>query len=712
MGLQPQFVRVIEQMRRFTDYLVESQSTDTEEYREAMFRKSLYKQATNQELNHVDYFRLKFRDSKFFGKQKRYARPWIKARGHERLSDLLQSISLSNQHNLTEQGRLLFFRGINFPDNSTARLGATAVIELYGALLKIPVLSLADIFDLIIVFECYWTKPAFSFLIFCAFFLDCAGERTFILWLTTSDPLGFKSRLQCKDRPMLSTILYSHPNSPNDPRVGDTVLAKRPRSALHGSYGFRQNSCFSRSCGLCDKILYLREKEKEKEARIHIVDCERRVSSNKKLHPLRVCVMSPTAELTTQSWEVAIVLVLVAVAVVGEGVCNRVCRDLGIKSTFLDRAHAAGSDFGSVDILLAQPLRLVTLTERSRISLKSLRFLVVDEVDRMLDLQFSDQLDDIISQVSDLQAVRVQRALFSATLPSHVENLAKNVVPDAWTVKIGTANTAVDTVTQTLLDVTNEFGKRFEMEQMFSRRVKLPMLVFVASKERSLALKEELRKIWGKRKVDGIFGNQSYAARTKVIHRFRTGVTPILVTTDLMSRGMDFLGVNTVVQYDFPQTRLDYIHRVGRTGRAGRRGYCVTFFTNEDRGALREIASTMRLSGCDVPDWMLEKRAGGSSRIRGKDGQLYRRPPIAESISLDPKMRQIAFFKNKEQEARRKRNRAIRFARRKKMQRRLGKSTHKPVDVKKPASKKVALRDDDSEIDSAIVDLESSESNQ
>mmetsp|Transcript_738 Transcript_738/g.1154 ORF Transcript_738/g.1154 Transcript_738/m.1154 type:complete len:407 (+) Transcript_738:3-1223(+) len=330
MGLQPQFVRVIEQMRRFTDYLVESQSTDTEEYREAMFRKSLYKQATNQELNHVDYFRLKFRDSKFFGKQKRYARPWIKARGHERLSDLLQSISLSNQHNLTEQGRLLFFRGINFPDNSTASdIRRRCQIRVKGNKTRGSA-----------------PRPLLSF-------------------------MELYSRYQC------SRLLVDNIGS-----FGIQIPTPVQRQAIPCLLSGRDLLCTAPT-GSGKTLAFL-------VPAIHIVDCERRVSSNKKLHPLRVCVMSPTAELTTQSWEV----------------CNRVCRDLGIKSTFLDRAHAAGSDFGSVDILLAQPLRLVTLTERSRISLKSLRFLVVDEVDRMLDLQFSDQLDDIISQVSDLQGDR------------------------------------------------------------------------------------------------------------------------------------------------------------------------------------------------------------------------------------------------------------------------------------------------------------------
>jgi ATP-dependent RNA helicase DDX52/ROK1 len=90
---------------------------------------------------------------------------------------------------------------------------------------------------------------------------------------------------------------------------------------------------------------------------------------------------------------------------------------------------------------------------------------------------------------------------------------------------------------------------------------------------------------------------------------FRAGKIWVLITTDLMGRGLDFKGVNLVINFDFPPNAVEYIHRIGRTGRAGRRGTAITFFTTDDAGSLRSIANVMRSSGCDVPEWMLQLKS-------------------------------------------------------------------------------------------------------
>ena len=95
------------------------------------------------------------------------------------------------------------------------------------------------------------------------------------------------------------------------------------------------------------------------------------------------------------------------------------------------------------------------------------------------------------------------------------------------------------------------------------------------------------------------------AQRDAVIEQFRRGKVWVLIATELMARGIDFKGVNTVINYDFPQTTVSYIHRIGRTGRAGRSGRAITFFTEEDAEQLRAIANVMKASGCEVADWML-----------------------------------------------------------------------------------------------------------
>jgi ATP-dependent RNA helicase DDX52/ROK1 len=99
--------------------------------------------------------------------------------------------------------------------------------------------------------------------------------------------------------------------------------------------------------------------------------------------------------------------------------------------------------------------------------------------------------------------------------------------------------------------------------------------------------------------------NPNPKQRDHVVEKFRTGKVWVLICTELMARGIDFKGVNTVINYDFPQTTVSYIHRIGRTGRAGRSGRAITFFTEEDAEQLRAIANVMKASGCEVADWML-----------------------------------------------------------------------------------------------------------
>jgi ATP-dependent RNA helicase DDX52/ROK1 len=99
--------------------------------------------------------------------------------------------------------------------------------------------------------------------------------------------------------------------------------------------------------------------------------------------------------------------------------------------------------------------------------------------------------------------------------------------------------------------------------------------------------------------------NRSAAQREEVMQRFRRGEIWVLICTDLMARGIDFQGVQMVINYDLPNTAVNYIHRIGRTGRAGRKGEAVTFFTEDDIARLRPIANVVKLSGCPVPDWML-----------------------------------------------------------------------------------------------------------
>ncbi|KAK9822019.1 hypothetical protein WJX74_000975 [Apatococcus lobatus] len=276
-------------------------------------------------------------------------------------------------------------------------------------------------------------------------------------------------------------------------------------------------------------------------------------------------------------------------------------RGTGVTSILLKPASAAGADFSKVDVLLATPLRLARALKRRSVCLSDTRFLIMDEADKLFDEGLLPQIDSIVHACSHPARVL---ALFSATLPEGVEQLARGVMQDPLRILVGPRNAAATNVKQRLHFVGSELGRFMALRQLLAQGLTPPVLVFTASKQRAQQLHQDLSRA-GVR-VDVIHAEQTDAVREAAIDNFRAGSTWLLIATDLVGRGMDFLGVTTVVNYDFPTSTHDYVHRVGRTGRAGRHGEAITFFTEEDGGQLKPIANVIRASGSDVPDWMLQ----------------------------------------------------------------------------------------------------------
>ena len=221
---------------------------------------------------------------------------------------------------------------------------------------------------------------------------------------------------------------------------------------------------------------------------------------------------------------------------------------------------------------------------------------------------------------------------------------------------VGERNSASSAIAQSLVFCGQERGKLLALRQLIDRGIKPPIIVFVQSKDRAKQLAKELSG-------DGlhlglIHAAMSDAKRRAQVDRFRAGDTWVLVATDLMARGMDFVGVSTVINYDFPGSPHSYIHRIGRSGRAGRPGAAVTLFTEEDadRGDLRAIANVMKNSGCDVPGWMLASgsRDPKDRRKKRKDGKEDN--PRREPIDTTRAMRQIQAQNAKRRELQQKRN--------------------------------------------------------
>ncbi|KAI8971111.1 P-loop containing nucleoside triphosphate hydrolase protein [Pilobolus umbonatus] len=303
----------------------------------------------------------------------------------------------------------------------------------------------------------------------------------------------------------------------------------------------------------------------------------------------RALIIAPTRELAQQIGREATLL--------SEGTKLRI--DVMTKATAADKAQTAENK-KKFDILITTPLRLVYAIKEKEVDLSAVRYLVLDEADKLLDEGFLGQTDEIFAACS---TTSVQKALFSATFSSTVEELANTVMHNPVRLIVGAKNAATETIKQELLFTGTEAGKKIALRQLIQKGIHPPVLIFVQSIERAKELFHEL--VFDGINVEVIHSDRTKVQRDNIINNFRVGKIWVLIATELMARGLDFKGVNLVINYDFPQTAASYIHRIGRTGRAGRAGEAVTYYTKDDLPYLKTVVNVMKESGCDIPDWML-----------------------------------------------------------------------------------------------------------
>ncbi|KAJ8444683.1 hypothetical protein Cgig2_030357 [Carnegiea gigantea] len=301
---------------------------------------------------------------------------------------------------------------------------------------------------------------------------------------------------------------------------------------------------------------------------------------------IRAVVLCPTRELAAQ--------------------ITRECKKLTEGKNFyiklMTKELARSADFSKLrcDILVSTPLRLEFAIRKRKLDLSRVEFLVLDESDKLFELGFVEQIDFVVKAYSNPLVVR---SLFSATLPDTVEDLARTLMHDAVRIIVGRKNTASQTIKQKLVFAGSEEGKLIALRQIFAESLDPPVLIFVQSIERAKELYKELALI--DIRVDVIHSHLPEAQRENAINDFRAGKTWVLIATDVAARGLDFKGLNCVINYDFPESASTYIHRIGRSGRAGREGEAITFYTEEDIPYLRNIANVMTESGCEVPSWIM-----------------------------------------------------------------------------------------------------------
>src|SRR2546430_2703217 len=239
-----------------------------------------------------------------------------------------------------------------------------------------------------------------------------------------------------------------------------------------------------------------------------------------------------------------------------------------------------------VDVVVATPGRLLDHMERGNVSFDDLEVLVLDEADRMLDMGFAPQLNRIVAEIPPYR----QTLLFSATMPPEVEALARKYLRKPVVVQVGRRSEAASTVTHAVYPVSRD-KKHTLLAELLKQADMDSVLVFTRTKHGADRVVRHLED-------DGIaatamHADKSQGERTRALDDFKSGKVRVLVATDIAQRGLDVSGITHVINYDVPQQPEDYVHRIGRTGRAAATGDAYTFMSPDEISMVRAIERTI-----------------------------------------------------------------------------------------------------------------------
>ena len=293
----------------------------------------------------------------------------------------------------------------------------------------------------------------------------------------------------------------------------------------------------------------------------------------------RVLVLTPTRELCVQVEEsvkkYALHAPITVVSVYG-----------GVPLDPQEKKLRAG-----VDIVVATPGRLIDHLERQNVVFDDLEVLVLDEADRMLDMGFAPQINRIVADVPSYR----QTLLFSATMPPEVEALARKYLRKPVVVQVGRRSSAASTVTHAVYPVPRD--RKSELLAQLLRAEKLDsVLVFTRTKHGADRVVRHLER--EKIEATAMHADKTQPQRTRALEDFKSGKVRVLVATDIAQRGLDISGITHVVNYDVPQQAEDYVHRIGRTGRAAKEGDAFTFMAPDEIAMVRQIE---RVIGQPIP---------------------------------------------------------------------------------------------------------------
>ncbi len=336
-----------------------------------------------------------------------------------------------------------------------------------------------------------------------------------------------------------------------------------------------------------------------------------RLSALKKRKGIRAVVVAPTRELAIQVFEQI------------DALTKSCPKDSKLKATCIyggTNKDEQRRSLNNTNIIVATPGRLKDFMSDNTIDVSKTRYLVLDEADRMLDKGFEDDIKHIISSMPSSK--KRQTAMFTATWPKSIRDLAATFMRSPVRIAIGRNGPAGEN--GELNDIDNDNGElranprinqSVEVMDGYDKSTRLlqllraqpkndKILVFCLYKKEATRIEQLIRS--NRYSVAGIHGDLAQSARENSLNQFKSGAVNILVATDVAARGLDIPNVRLVINVTFPLTAEDYVHRIGRTGRAGQDGTSITFFTEQDKGLAGGLVNVLKGAGQAVPEELMK----------------------------------------------------------------------------------------------------------
>jgi len=271
-----------------------------------------------------------------------------------------------------------------------------------------------------------------------------------------------------------------------------------------------------------------------------------------------------------------------------------------------------------VEICICTPGRMIDMLEQNSTNLRRVTYLVLDEADRMLDMGFEPQLRKIVSQVRPDR----QTLMWSATWPKEVQGIARDFLTNAYQVTIGSLEVKANKNIEQIIELVEEYDKPRRLAGIMKQHYSSgKILIFSETKRNCDNLTRQLR-------MDGynarcIHGDKSQQERDWVLKEFKEGTANLMVATDVAARGLDVKNITLVVNYDMPSNFEDYVHRCGRTARAGKKGTAISFFTSKNANIARDLVENLRTTNSNIPpglEQFTSFRGGKQKYSRGGGG--------------------------------------------------------------------------------------------